>query len=166
MCASRRRPTFRARAFLSEYTFANCTFDASARFVEAILIGLPRSAFGGVRCAESLSFKGATIQRSRRFGPMAVGRLVLDEAILIDPLRVDAAVGAISTIRTQARGGLDLRLRYADVALEDIDLSVPSSVAWALPFDDLDESDVAALDRRIDVPGGSRPGLSRCAGPT
>ncbi len=136
---------FSRATFRGDYNFTRVNFASEARFDLATFEGEPPLGFEGVRCGGLLSFYRATIDRSRRFGPMVVDHLSLDEAIFTSPVRFDAAARVVTAVGTQARRGLDLRLRWADVVLEDIDLSVSSSVTGAGPFDQLDENELATF---------------------
>ncbi len=80
--------------------------------------------------------------------------LVLDDAIFHERVQLDVAAAALCARRTQFRDGVQLRLRWASVVLEDANLAAPAILAGVPPFRGLDEQ--AAAHRWERLPPGPR----------
>jgi uncharacterized protein YjbI with pentapeptide repeats len=138
------RATFARARLAGDFTFDRTRFLGEASFDESALTGHGHRVFDGTVCEGVISFQGAAIERARTFGPVALhSRFVLDRATFIDPLRIDASGGLITAVQAQFRKGLDLRLRWSSVLFEDVDLSAPSSIATAVPFEEIERAESA-----------------------
>ncbi len=107
--------------------------------------------FGGATFQRDVAFEqatfhgdawlhGATFQRARQLGPMLVRKsLVLDEAVFHERARIEVAAAAMLCRRARFLAGVQLRVRWAQVVLDDADLAAPSILTGGGPFPDLDE---------------------------
>jgi hypothetical protein len=108
---------FEGAVFLGEAKFGAASFGGDARFREALF-------------ADDARFEKATFDRARELGPIHVfQRLWLDGAVFVQHVVVEASSRRASFARTAFRGGATLRLRWAEVWLEDTDFAEPSVVA-------------------------------------
>jgi hypothetical protein len=106
---------------------------------------------------------GSTFQRARQLGPMLVRKgLLLDGAVFHERAHIEVSAAALCCRRTRFPAGVNLRMRWAQVVLDDADLAAPSILTGVPPFPDLDEGRCArALERLLPEPS---PASSRsCA---
>src|SRR6266511_1328087 len=149
------RATFRGDASFAEAKFEGHTgfggtiFEDSAAFNQATFkrnAGFGGATFQGVAWFGEATFKGeawfagATFERARTLGPMqASGQVMLDDAIFRQRVRVEIAAAQVTCRRTRFLEGGDLRLRWAQILLDDADFAAPSILSAARPFLNLDE---------------------------
>ncbi len=67
-------------------------------------------------------------------------QLTLEQAVFKQRVQIEAGAAAVCCRRTQFPAGVDLRLRFASVVLDDADLAGPSILAGVPPFPNLDEA--------------------------
>jgi hypothetical protein len=116
--------TFTSDAFFSKAIFnrgaefGRATFPAAADFAEAIFKG-------------DAGFDSVRFEQVRQFGPLlACQGLVLDEVQFAQPVQIEVgAAGVCWCRRARFPGGVQFRLRWARVVLDDADLAAPSLLA-------------------------------------
>ena len=114
------RPTYFDGATFGTADFGGTKFRDSAYFRKTIVTGDAR-------------FEEATFDRARELGPLRVfDRLWLDKAIFTEAVRIEASARRASFARAVFRTGADVRLRWAEVWLEDADFG-ESSLVVGLP---------------------------------
>lgn len=110
-------------------------------------------------------FRHTEFQSTKQFGSMLVGRgLVLDNAVFHERVQVEVAAAALCARRARFPLGVHLRVRWAEIVLDDADLATTSIVSGEpSPFDGLNEGRWArALERLRRIQGTSRtPGRPR-----
>jgi hypothetical protein len=108
---------FSGATFTGDASFHLATFSGGARFERATFTG-------------DAWFDDVKFERARRFGPVLAGReLVLDGAQFAQPVQIEASAGGVCCRRARFPGGVQFRLRWALVALDDTDLAAPSILA-------------------------------------
>src|SRR6266540_702653 len=128
---------FGGAAFHREARFDGAAFQRAARFDGAVFQGTAR-------------FRGVTFQQARQLGPMLVRKaLVLDQAVFQQRAQIEVAAAAVCCQRTRFLAGVQLRVRYAQVVLDDADLAAPSILAGVPSFVYLDEERFARAWRRL-----------------
>jgi len=166
--ANFRYVTFKSDALFSGATFAYAEFRDARFWINAFFAGatFQRSAsFAGATFHGDAWFRAAKFEQVRELGPLRARKaLVLDHAMFQRAITIGASAAACSCQHTQFAGGVQLRLRWAQVVLDDADLSAPSLLAGVPAFPDLDEGRWArALARLNHMQGngdrGSRPRL-------
>jgi uncharacterized protein YjbI with pentapeptide repeats len=115
--------TFTGDAWFAGATFTGvawfdwATFTAAARFDEATFE--QRAGFGSVR-----------FEQARQFGPLLAYRgLVLDDVQFAQPVQIEVSSTGVCCRRARFPGGVQFRLRWARVVLDDTDLAAPSILA-------------------------------------
>jgi uncharacterized protein YjbI with pentapeptide repeats len=144
----RRKAEFDGATFQGDAEFAGATFQNTAKFNEATFDGAAQ--FERATFEDVAGFASATFEQAQQFGPTVVRKqLVLDQAIFKQRVQVEVGAAAVCCRRTQFPAGVQLRLRWASVVLDDADLAGTSILAGAPPFADLDEARFAwAWDER------------------
>jgi hypothetical protein len=154
---------FHGATFEGAAGFDGVTFKGEARFVQACF---QRNAefdwttfhgdawFNRARVNYDAYFLGATFQRARQLGPMLVRKgLLLDGAVFHERAHIEVSAAALCCRRTRFPAGVNLRVRWAQVALDDADLAAPSILTGVPPFPDLNEGRWArALERLLPEP--------------
>jgi uncharacterized protein YjbI with pentapeptide repeats len=142
---------FSRASFRSYAGFDPATFTGTAWFDEATFTD--DAAFGGAVFTHDARFHGATFtgdarfyavtfERARQLGPMAVRKsLFLDGVLARERIRIEVSAPVLSCKRARFLAGAQLRVRWAQVVLDDADVAAPSVLSGADPFDDLLEDD-------------------------
>ena len=112
--------SFRAAAefdraiFQGDAQFSGAIFQSNARFAGAVFQGMA-------------GFAGAAFERAQQFGPVLAHRgLNLDGVQFVEPVQIEATTIGMCCRQARFRGGVQFRLRWARVVLDDTDLSAPS----------------------------------------
>jgi hypothetical protein len=115
-------------AFTGDAMFGKTTFTGDAWFGGATF---KRDAwFGGATFKRDARFAEARFEQARQFGPLLASRgLVLDDVQFAQPVQIEASSTGMCCRRAQFRGGVQFRLRWARVVLDDTDLAAPSILA-------------------------------------
>jgi uncharacterized protein YjbI with pentapeptide repeats len=167
--------TFMSRADFTEATFqARAGFTGNTAFVRRGLFNKAtfqsNAAFDGAIFGGNAEFSGAIFEQARHLGPLRVGpgsggvrpTLILDEAIFRQRVQVNIAASRVSCCGTRFLAGMHLRVRWAQIMLDDADLAGPSILSGAPPFRGLDEREPLPDWRREPAPplpdGGPRDG--------
>jgi uncharacterized protein YjbI with pentapeptide repeats len=122
--------SFQGTAFFKKATFrGGAGFDTTtfqrAEFGEAIFQSTVD--FGGATFRGIAAFGGATFERAQQFGPVLAHRgLNLDGVQFVQPVQIEASTIGIYCRRARFPGGVQFRLRWARVLLDDTDLSAQS----------------------------------------
>jgi hypothetical protein len=156
--ATFRRTTFGDRAWFTHVTFgpgasfAQATFEGRARFnltTFAERAGFEETTFSGQVTFESAVFGGrttfrlATFERARSFGPLVVIEpLSLEQTSFLEPVRLEIAAPRVLASRARFPEGADLRMRWAEIVLDEADFGAPSILASAPPFPAVDEQEL------------------------
>jgi Pentapeptide repeats (9 copies) len=129
---------FRTVAFEGDAWFDDATFQGDAMFEEATFQGgaafhdatfQDYAGFGGMTFQGYAGFDGATFEKEQKVGPLLAYRgLGLDEVQFAQPAQIEASTIWVHCRRAQFVGGVQLRLRWAWVLLDDADLAAPSIV--------------------------------------
>ncbi len=146
------------RAIFSGARFIGATVQRVAWFDEVNFEGDAR--FELVVFHRDARFDRATFQRAPQLGPMLVRKaLVLNGVVFRERVQIEAAAAACCCQRTRFLAGVQLRVRWAQVALDGADLAAPSILTGVPAFPGIDESRWArALERtRAANIRGSRP---------
>jgi uncharacterized protein YjbI with pentapeptide repeats len=157
---------FSDATFEGNTTFTTANFAKTAGFM-GVNIGGDVS-FHGAKFGEAL-FVDANFAGARQLGPMVGRRLVLDRALFREPIQIEVSAETLSCKRARFLAGVQLRVRWAQVALNDAELAAPSTLTGASPFPDLetdDRPDSASLigtdgaPRLLSVSGANVAGLT------
>jgi uncharacterized protein YjbI with pentapeptide repeats len=124
------------------------TFLGSAWFAEAVFQG--GAWFGGANFAgRAAEFDSVIFEQARMFGPLFARELVLDYAVFRSRVQIEVVAAALCARRAQFPAGVQFRLRWASVVLDDADLAGPAILVGAPPFDWFDEEHFARRMRRL-----------------
>ena len=142
-----RRATFQGTAGFFEATFQRDAIFADATFQRA-------AGFRSATFQRDANFRGATFQQAGQLGPMLVRRsLLLDQAVFHQRAQIEVSAAAMCCQRVRFLAGVQLRIRWAQVVLDDADLAAPSILTGVPPFPYLDEGRWArALERLVPKP--------------
>jgi uncharacterized protein YjbI with pentapeptide repeats len=163
------RAGFFRTAFHDSVSFIEATFDHPASFAEAAFDGNADfgkatfrgdvafrgdSLFHGPVFQRGVSFDGATFLQARQLGPILVRKtLVLDGAVFHERAQIEVAAAAVCCQGARFLAGVQLRLRWAHVVLDDADLAAPSILAGVPPFPGPEEGQWArAMERLLPQP--------------
>jgi hypothetical protein len=107
-------------------------------------------------------FDEATFETARDFGPTQVRRqLVLRGATFKQRVHVEASAATLCANKARFPNGVQFRLRWAQVVLDDADLAAPSILTGIPPLDDPDLLDQFATSWRRLPPRKGRDGRPR-----
>jgi uncharacterized protein YjbI with pentapeptide repeats len=130
---------FEGTTFLFEARFEEATFRGDARFDGANFRHDARfdratfqngAVFGEAIFRNNAAFSDAVFERARQLGPLlARGPLTLDQVHFAQLVQIQASTSAVHCRRAQFPGGVQFRLRWARVVLDDTDLAAPSVVS-------------------------------------
>jgi hypothetical protein len=119
---------FDETAFQGGAEFHKATFQGDAVFGGAAFQG--DAGFAGVTFQGDAGFEGVVFEAAREFGPVLVHRgLDLDRARFTEPVQVEAAALGVCCHDARFAGGVQFRLRWARVVLDDTDLAAPCILA-------------------------------------
>jgi uncharacterized protein YjbI with pentapeptide repeats len=139
--------------------FPRAIFRAEATFVGAMFRG--QAMFGMATFEHWADFRDATFEMAREFGPVLTRRqLIFDGATFHQRVQIDAAAATLCARRARFPAGVQLRLRWAQVVLDDADLAAPSILSGVPPFAKLNEDRFARAWRRL-PPAQGRDGRPR-----
>jgi uncharacterized protein YjbI with pentapeptide repeats len=144
---------FTGATFQDDALFGGATFRWGALFNETTFQG--DAVFGEAWFRGDARFYGATFHRAQ-LGPMLVRRgLVLDQAVFHEPAQIEVSAAAVCCRRTRFLAGVQLRVRWAQVVLDEAVLSAPSILTGASESGRVEEGrwayQMEQLARRRDV---------------
>jgi Pentapeptide repeats (9 copies) len=143
-----REAEFFEATFQGVAEFSKVTVRGEARFRRAVFWGEAR--FREAAFWREGRFDDAAFERARQIGPMMARQLVFDDAVFSERLKIDVAAAALCGRRARFPAGVQFRLRWASVILDDADLAAPAILGAAPdPFPGLDEDMVAVGWRRL-----------------
>ena len=150
---------FRGAAFQGTAGFDSVTFQGDTWFHGAVF---QRDAgFRGAVFQRDAGFDRAAFQQAQRIGPMLVRKgLRLDQAVFHERTQIEVAAAAVCCQWAKFPTGVQLRLRWAQIVLDDADLAAPSILAGVPAFPDLGEGRWARAMARLQVTG-ARAGQAR-----
>jgi hypothetical protein len=124
-----------ARARFSGHAdFDDAQFSGhTAQFDQALFSGDAR--FSGAQFWDA-SFPDARFEKVTSLGPLAAGHLILQRAVFVERVVVEAVAGFVTCTDTTWNAGVTMRLRHARLDLERATFTVPSFVSGAdKPFE-------------------------------
>jgi len=123
---------FGGATFTGDAWFEGATFTGDAWFGAATFTGAAR--FVGATFSGDAWFEGATFERARALGPLIVWeRAAFTGAVFLEQVTLRISAARVSLAGVVFRGGADLRVRWAQVELDDADFAAPSLVASLPP---------------------------------
>jgi hypothetical protein len=133
--------------------FSKVTVQGVARFHQAVFRGEAR--YRQATFCREARFDDAAFERARQIGPMLARQVVFDDAVFSERVQIDVAAAALCARRAKFPAGVQFRLRWASVVLDDADLAAPTILAGhPYPFPQLNEQDAARRWERL--PPGPR----------
>ena len=143
---------FASLTFNGDTWFDEATFSGDALFRQVTLNG--NAKFGGATFKRLALFASVRFEQARQFGPVLAYRgLELDEVQFAQPVEVEVSSTGVCCRRSRFPGGVQFRLRWARVVLDDSDLAAPSILAGVphLSSEDLarQEAEIARAWRRL-----------------
>jgi uncharacterized protein YjbI with pentapeptide repeats len=133
--ATFRDAQFGGATFHGVAAFTQATFHGDAAFTGAMFQGVAAftgttfdgdAAFGEVTFGDAM-FGGATFERVQQFGPVLAHKgLNLDGAHFAQPVRIEASMPSMCCRQARFPGGVQFRLRWAGVVLDDTDIPAAS----------------------------------------
>jgi hypothetical protein len=126
---------FYRATFNGDAAFGGAIFAGSARFDSATFNG---GAWFSRAIFERLAgFEGVMFDQADQFGPLLAYRgLVLDNVQFAQPVRIEVSTTGVCCRQARFPGGVQLRLRWARVVLDDTDFPLPSTLTGAPPSGD------------------------------
>jgi uncharacterized protein YjbI with pentapeptide repeats len=155
--------TFLGKAYFPAVRFVHWADFGRATFQGQVLFGL--AIFGEAISLDEatfhrrVSFDGSTFERARRLGPMVVRtQLLLDAAVFKERIQIEIAAAVVCARAVRFAGGALLRVRWAQIVLEDADLATPVILASATgSFPQEEKFERQWTDRRL--PESQQPRL-------
>jgi Pentapeptide repeats (9 copies) len=124
-----RNAAFVGAIFSGDADFSAATFTGHADFRGATFTR--NALFGGATFSGNAAFGGATFHAARVLGPvLACERLSLDGAVFAQRIRIVVSARRVSFQRAEFRRRADVRLRWAQVWLEDTDFAEESLLTF------------------------------------
>jgi uncharacterized protein YjbI with pentapeptide repeats len=149
--AFQRDAGFGGAAFQRDAGFTGAAFQGDARFDGAAFQHDAR--FDGVTFQGDAGFDRATFQQAREVGPMLVRKsLLLDRAVFHDRAQLEVAAAMVCCRGGRFLAGVQLRVRWAQVVLDDADLAAPAILTGVPAFEGLEDDPLARW--WPDGPGG------------
>jgi len=170
--------TFQGNAWFDGATFRGgalfhiVAFQRMAVFREATFhshyVGFRATTFGSDTIFDKATFHGyalfdkATFQQTRQLGPMLVRKsLLLRQAVFHQRAQIEIAAAAVCCQQARFPAGVQLRVRWAQIVLDDADLAAPSILTGGPAFEGIEEGRWARALARLQPAGtrASRPRL-------
>jgi len=140
---------FQGAMFSNEASFAGVKYRGEARFSAATFGG--NTVFEDAEFRDEASFRGVTFgddvwfaravfreragfantrfEKTSNFGPILTHRdLMLDWAHFMERIQIEAGAAVVSCVRARFPGGVQFRLQWAQVNLDDADFPEPSTL--------------------------------------
>ena len=119
---------FAGATFAGDADFGKAGFTGGAMFDGATFSG--RAWFHGAAFRGPAHFGGVSFEQARQFGPLLADQgLVLDDVQFARPVQIEVSSTTMYCRRARFPGGVEFRLRWAYVVLDDADLAAPSILA-------------------------------------
>jgi hypothetical protein len=121
---------FDSAAFGDDARFGSTKFKGDAQFKQATFGGA--SEFEGASFEQDLTFSRAAFEHARELGPLVVAqRLLLDDCVFLERVRLEVAASIVSARATTFAAGVLMRVRWAEITLDDADFARPSALSAA-----------------------------------
>jgi uncharacterized protein YjbI with pentapeptide repeats len=120
---------FRKVRFDGDVQFPGAQFDGDAVFAET-QFGR-HTEFSGAQVSGDVWFGDAQFRRTRFLGPLLATTVVLDGAAFDEAITLEMTSSILSCIGTKFDETATLRLRYAEVAVDEAVFAKPSTIAFA-----------------------------------
>lgn len=131
--AFNREASFRETAFNSAAIFEWARFGGETRFDDATFVG--EAGFWETTFRQRAVFYRARFEQTRDFGPVLAYRgLELDEVQFAQQVRIEVSAAGLCCRRARFSAGVQFRLRWARVLLDDSDFAAPSILAGVPTF--------------------------------
>jgi len=171
---------FREASFAKAVQFERATFEGTASFHGASFARAARFrsatfrqdvSFDGAQFADDLSLENATFHSDAlftdvrfegvtRLGPaIAFGRVALDRSSFTDNVQISLSAGRLTCLKTRFRGGANIRLRWAQILLDEAQFEQPSIVAGSARFEGMKDQRLARTLARGPQLASARPVL-------
>ncbi len=119
---------FEGTAFKRRADFGDATFIREASFYAAAFSG--EVSFYAVTFRRLAGFSSARFEQARQLGPLLAYRgLLLDDVQFAQPVQIEVSSTGVCCRRARFLGGVQFRIRWACVVLDDTDLAEPSILA-------------------------------------
>jgi uncharacterized protein YjbI with pentapeptide repeats len=151
---------FRVVTFQWMAVFRDATFRGDAGFRVATFQS--DTVFAGATFQGYALFDKATFQQARQLGPMLVRKsLLLRQAVFHQRTQIEVAAAAVCCQQARFPAGVQLRVRWAQIVLDDADLAAPSILTGTPAFQEVEEGRWARALARLEPAGirASRPRL-------
>jgi hypothetical protein len=123
----RRGPGFGRVTFARDVRFDRATFFRGAGF--GYVTFARTVSFHSAVFRRRVSFYGTRFEGTRHFGPLLAYReMVLDRAVFSQPVQIEISALGLSCHGTRFPGGVQLRVRWAQLALDEADFPAPSII--------------------------------------
>jgi hypothetical protein len=130
-----RNAKFYRATFNGNAAFGTATFKGDAEFYSATFGG--GAWFSRAIFERRAGFEGVMFYQADQFGPLLAYRgLVLDNVQFAQLVRIEASTTGVCCRQARFPGGVQLRLRWARVVLDDADLPSPSTLTGVPPMGD------------------------------
>jgi uncharacterized protein YjbI with pentapeptide repeats len=137
--------SFRDAIFVGDANFGGATFSGNAGFGGATFSG--GAGFGEVSFRHRAAFHGARFERARQFGPVLAYRgLDLDGTEFTQAVQIEVSTTGFCCRGARFPVGVQFRLRWARVVLDDADFPEPS-ILTGIPH--LSSERLAAQEQQI-----------------
>ena len=119
---------FTDATFNDSAEIADATFNDYAGFTDVTFNSDAR--FDGTAFKQGAIFDGAKFEQARKIGPLLACReLSLDSVRFAQPVQIEVSSPVVSCRRARFPSGVQFRLRWARMVLDDTDLAAPSILA-------------------------------------
>ena len=147
----RREAKFNQTMFKGSVWFGTAGFARRAEFHQVTFGG--EAEFGDTTFTGQAEFHHATFEEARQLGPVRAGTsLELDGATFRQRIQIEVDVPTLSCRNSRFLAGVQFRLRWARVVLDDADLAAPSILAGAPLSAERDEYEPLAWSKRSGGP--------------
>jgi uncharacterized protein YjbI with pentapeptide repeats len=143
---------FDSAIFQGQTFFAGATFHGEAEFGLVTFrdgVVFAEATFYGVAW-----FEETTFERTSIIGPLLAWHIIFDSAFFRERVQINVAAAVLCARWAQFPAGVQFRLRWASVNLDDANLAAPAILAGVPPFAHLDEEYAARRWERL--PPGPR----------
>ena len=124
----KRTTSFDGTTFKRRAGFAETTFSGNTEFHQVTFTG--DAEFDYATFKRHARFDSVRFEQARQFGPLLACRgLVLDNVQFMQPVQIEVSSTGLCCRRARFPGGVQFRLRWARVVLDDTDLAEPSILA-------------------------------------
>lgn len=124
---------FNGTSFSGSAVFTEANFSGNATFGGATFSGV--ADFGGATFTRGARFVHASFERARQLGPLVVrGQLALNDCVFAERVNIEVAASNVCARGATFAAAVHLRVRWAQIALDDADFARPSTLAGAMTW--------------------------------